>query len=166
MAFVWQATNFLIGIAVFTVVFAALFKLLPDAIILWRDVWVGAFVTSVLFNLGRLAIGFYLGKTAPGSAYGATGSLVVVLLWIYYSASILFLGAEFTQVFARQLGRGIRPAAHAYRTSTVALPIDEEGNPVLNPQARQEVKARVECPPDAVGRPPMPRTPGRLVNIG
>ncbi|RYD61106.1 MAG: hypothetical protein EOP84_36140, partial [Verrucomicrobiaceae bacterium] len=144
----WQGGVFLLGVAVFTVLFAALYKFLPDAVIAWRDVWVGALVTSVLFNIGRLAIGLYLSKSAPGSPYGATGSLVVLLLWIYFSALILFLGAEFAQVYARHFGRRIRPAKHAYRTSVVALPVDDEGHPILTRETRNEVKDRVECPPD------------------
>ena len=145
----WQLVNFLVGVAAFALLFAALFKFLPDAIIRWRDVWLGALITSVLFNLGRLAIGLYLGKAAPGSAYGAAGSLVALLLWLYYSALILFLGAELTQVLARRFGRRIRPAAYAYRTSTLALPVDDDGNPILHREAREEVKERVEGPPEA-----------------
>ena len=148
MEFLWQTIVFLIGVAIFTGLFAALYKYLPDAVIGWRDVWVGALATSVLFNLGRLAIGLYLGKSAPGSAYGATGSLVVLLLWLFYSALILFLGAEFAQVYARHCGRRIRPAENAYRTSVVALPVDDDGNPILDRETRKEVKERVECPPE------------------
>ena len=135
VAMLWQAVNFLLGVTVFTGLFAALFKLLPDAIIRWRDVWVGALATALLFNVGRLGIGFYLGRYAPGSAYGATGSLVVLLLWLYFSALILFLGAELTQVLARRLGTRIRPAEHAHRVSVRALPVDDDGNPILEPRA-------------------------------
>jgi membrane protein len=148
MEFLWQSVAFLVGVAVFTLLFAALYKFLPDALIGWRDVWVGALATSVLFNLGRLAIGLYLGKSAAGSAYGAAGSLIALALWIFYSALILFFGAEFAQVYARHCGRRIRPAKNAYRTSTVALPVDDDGNPILDRETRQEVKERVECPPD------------------
>jgi membrane protein len=80
--------------------FAMMFKLLPDTKVAWRDVWFGAFITAVLFTVGKFLIGLYLGKAAVGSAYGAAGSLVVLLVWIYYSAQILFFGAELTHAFA------------------------------------------------------------------
>ena len=89
---------------VVTVLFALIFKLLPDAKVAWRDVWVGALLTAVLFTVGKLLIGLYLGKSAVGSSYGAAGSLVVLLVWIYYSAQILFFGAELTQAYAKRVG--------------------------------------------------------------
>ncbi|HEX8437531.1 YihY/virulence factor BrkB family protein [Archangium sp.] len=100
----WQGLNLLISFAVITVLFAMMYKLLPDTHVAWRDVWLGAAVTSLLFSLGKLGIGLYLGKSTVASSYGAAGSLAVVLIWVYYSAQILFLGAEFTQVYARQHG--------------------------------------------------------------
>ena len=90
------------GIA--TVLFAAIFRILPDLKIAWRDVWLGAVFTSLLFVLGKWGLGLYLGKAAVGSAYGAAGSLVILLVWVYWSAQILFFGAEFTQVYARTFG--------------------------------------------------------------
>ena len=93
--------------------FALIFKLLPDAQIAWRDVWVGAGLTTVLFLIGKALIGAYLGRSSYGSAYGAAGSLVVLVVWIYYSAQILFFGAEFTQVYANAYGSKIRPAPDA-----------------------------------------------------
>jgi membrane protein len=101
--------------AVVALVFTALFKFLPDAVILWRDAWIGGIVTAVLFEIGRFGLGIYFDKAAPGSTYGASGALVVLLLWIYYSALILLLGAEFSQTYARHCGTPIRPSAHAYR---------------------------------------------------
>ncbi len=106
--FLWQAINVVVSLTVITFLFGMIFKIIPDAIIRWRDVWVGAFVTSVLFNIGKYLIGVYLGQATIGSAYGAAGSLVVFLVWIYYSAQILFLGAEFTNVYARKLGHRIQ----------------------------------------------------------
>ncbi|HAM59382.1 MAG TPA: hypothetical protein DCQ64_29830 [Candidatus Rokubacteria bacterium] len=93
--------------------FGMIFKLLPDVYVAWRDVWLGAALTSLLFTLGKVAIGLYLGRTTIGSAYGAAGSLVVVLLWVYYSAQILFFGAEFTKVWARRRGAGAVPTEAA-----------------------------------------------------
>lgn len=99
----------LISVAVITLLFAAIFKVLPDAVIAWRDVWVGALVTAVLFEIGKWGIGLYLGHSNPGKAYGAAGSLAVILVWIYYSAMIVLFGAEFTQTWAVRRGAGIRP---------------------------------------------------------
>jgi membrane protein len=96
--------SLLLSFAIATVLFAAIFRILPDLKIAWRDVWLGAVFTSLLFVLGKWGLGLYLGKAAVGSAYGAAGSLVILLVWVYWSAQILFLGAEFTQVYARRLG--------------------------------------------------------------
>jgi membrane protein len=96
--------NLLVSFGVTTALFALIYKVLPDARLAWRDVWAGAAVTALLFSGGKHAIGLYLGRTTATSVYGAAGSLVLVLLWIYYSAQILFLGAEFTEVFSRRLG--------------------------------------------------------------
>ncbi len=108
-----QALNLAVSLGVVTLLFAMIFKILPDVRIAWRDVWIGAFATAVLFTVGKSLIGLYLGKSAVGSAFGAAGSLVIVLVWIYYSAQILFLGAEITQVHARHYGTGVVPAADA-----------------------------------------------------
>ena len=102
--FVLHILNLAVGIAVITGVFAVMFKYLPDANIQWRDVLLGALFTSVLFSIGKLLIGLYLGKASFGSTYGAAGSLVIVLVWVYYSSQILFFGAEFTQVYAQSHG--------------------------------------------------------------
>ena len=93
-----------ISFALVTLLFAMIFRFLPDTRIEWRDVWLGAAFTSLLFVIGKVALGLYLGKGAVGSAYGAAGSLVVILVWVYWSAQILFFGAEFTQVYAREHG--------------------------------------------------------------
>jgi membrane protein len=112
---VWQAANTVSSFFVVAVLFAAIYKFLPDVVISWKDVWVGAAVTALLFSAGKYLIGIYLGRTATASAFGAAGSLVVLLFWVYYSALISFLGAEFTQVYARRYGPGIRPKEHAVR---------------------------------------------------
>ncbi len=98
---------------VVTVLFAAMFKALPDVKIAWKDVWLGGFFTAVLFELGKLILSIYLGKAAPGSAFGAVGSIVVMLVWIFYSSQILFFGAEFTQVYANKFGSRIVPSSNA-----------------------------------------------------
>ena len=108
-----QIVNLIISIGVITVLFALIFKFLPDAEIAWRDVWLGAFFTAVLFSLGKFLIGLYLGNSSVGSSFGAAGSLVLLLIWIYYSAQILFFGAEFTQVYANTFGSKIVPEGEA-----------------------------------------------------
>jgi len=99
----------LVSIAVVTLLFAAIFKVLPDARIAWRDVWVGAVVTALLFEIGKWGIGLYLGNSNPGKAYGAASSLAVILVWIYYTAMIVLFGAEFTETWATTRGQGIQP---------------------------------------------------------
>lgn len=108
---VWavQLINVLVSVVLLTVLFGAALKVIPNAIVEWSDVWLGAAVTAVLFIIGQYVISFYLGQSAPGSAYGAAGSIVALLVWIYYSALILFLGAEFTQVYANRYGSRIKP---------------------------------------------------------
>ena len=115
----WEIVNFVISFGVVTGLFAAMYKLLPDVEIRWSDVWIGAAVTALLFTIGKLLIGLYLGNASIGSTYGAAGSLLVVLVWVYYSAQILFFGAEFTQVYARRYGSQIVPSEHA-------IPLTEE----------------------------------------
>ena len=99
-----QAVNFVFSFAMVTVVFAMIYKIMPRARVQWRDVWVGAAVTALLFTVGKHLIGLYIGKSSVASGYGAAGSLVVVLVWVYYSAQIFLLGAEFTWVYAHEYG--------------------------------------------------------------
>ena len=102
--------QFAVSIVLTTILFGAIFKFLPDVKIAWADIWIGALVTSLLFNLGKMLIGTYLARSTVGSLYGAAGSFAVFLIWIYYSASVFFLGAEFTQIYARRRGSPIVPA--------------------------------------------------------
>jgi len=111
----WQSANVVASFFVVAVLFAMIYKFLPDVRTAWKDVWIGASVTAILFTGGKYFIGLYLGRTATASTFGAAGSLVVLLFWVYYSALIGFLGAEFTQVYARRYGSGIRPQRHAVR---------------------------------------------------
>ena len=112
---VWQTANVVTSFLVVAALFAMIYKFLPDVVISWKDVWIGAAVTALLFSAGKYLIGIYLGRTATSSAFGAAGSLVVLLFWVHYSALISFLGAEFTQVYARRYGPGIHPKKHAIR---------------------------------------------------
>ena len=104
--------------AVVVLLFAMIFKFLPDVKIQWRDVWIGAVMTAILFGLGKWLLGFYLGSGAASSAYGAASSLITLLLWVYYSSQILLFGAEFTQVHAARAGREFKPSEYAVRVET------------------------------------------------
>jgi membrane protein len=110
----WQVVSFVAPLVLFIPLFALLFKYVPDVRIRWRDVWVGGTVTAVLFALGKLGLGIYLGKAGTTSAYGAAGAFMALLLWVYYSSLIIFLGAEVTQVWARFMGTPITPAKNAH----------------------------------------------------
>lgn len=109
MLFFFQLINFILSFGVITVLFAMMFKILPDAKIQWRDVWIGAMATTLLFILGKFALGVYFAKASPGSTYGAAGSVILIMLWVSYSCMILFFGAEFTKQFAVHFGRNIIP---------------------------------------------------------
>lgn len=115
--FLWQLLDLVVSFAVITFLFALMFKFLPDVKIKWGDVWIGAIITSLLFTLGKYLLGLYLGRGSLGSTYGAAGSLVVLLAWIYYSAQILFFGAELTEVYAKKFGSQIVPDDHAISLS-------------------------------------------------
>ena len=104
-----QVVQNLVSLGVITAFFALAFKYLADAEIAWRDVWVGALVTSLLFNVGKVAVGMYLGRASVGSTFGAAGSLAILLVWIYYTAQIVLFGAEITRLYAERYGSGIRP---------------------------------------------------------
>ncbi len=110
---VWQIVNFVVSFGAIALLFALIYKYLPDAKIDWKDVWIGAIITALLFTIGKSLIGLYLGRGSLGSAYGAAGSLIVFLAWVFYSAQILLFGAEFTQVYALKYGKKIRPDNHA-----------------------------------------------------
>lgn len=137
----WQVINNLISLGVITCLFALIYKVVPDVKIQWRDVWVGAFVTALLFTLGKAAIGLYLGRSSVASAYGAAASVVVITVWVYYSAQILFLGAEFTQVYAQRYGSRIEPDDNA-------VPVTAEARAQQGLVSEEDKKAAsAETPP-------------------
>lgn len=142
-----QVLSLVMLFAVITLLFALIYRYLPDVEIRWRDAWIGAAFTALLFTVGEYLIGLYLGRSSTASAYGAAGALVVLLLWVYYSAQILFLGAEFTQVYARRFGSRIVPSAQA-------VPVTETA------RAQQDIphRAQDEPPPLRVdeGPPALP----------
>lgn len=110
---IWHLVHIVVSLIVTTGLFTLMFKVIPDATIAWRDVWLGGAVTALLFTLGQVGIGLYLGKTSVGSAYGAASSLMIILLWIFFSSCILFLGAEFTQKYANMYGARVQPSGSA-----------------------------------------------------
>lgn len=115
------------NIALFTVIFGAIFKVLPDVDLRWRDVRVGALATALLFSVGKVALGLYLARSATGSTFGAAGSLVVLLVWVYYSSMLLLFGAEFTQVWARRQGARLEPTRGAVRVVRSRQVVDRAG---------------------------------------
>lgn len=131
LIYVFYVAEFLLSYGIITLLFAMIFKMLPDVEIEWKTVWTGALVTAALFVIGKFALGIYFGNSNPGSAYGAAGSLILILLWVSYSCLILFFGAEFTQVYANRYGHAIAPSSHARRTASYIVK-----------QQRQKEKAR------------------------
>ncbi len=121
LAVLFSVLDIVLSLTVITVLFAAIFKILPDAEISWRDVWVGAVVTAVLFVVAKFVLGFYFGHSRPGLAYGTAGSIVLILLWVSYTTMVLLFGAEFTKVYAERRGRRIPPSEIA-----VAAPEKDE----------------------------------------
>ena len=148
MEAVLGAVHFVVSLGVIVLLFTLMFRYLPDVHIAWRDAWVGATVTALLFVIGKFLIGFYLGNSAVGSTYGAAGSLVILLLWIYYASQILFFGAELTQVYARRYGSRIEPDKDAVRVEEVKVDPEEAE------RMRREGKAD---PQKKTGAPERPR---------
>jgi len=109
----WSGVNVLASVVVTTGLFALLYRFLPDLPLRWRDVTTGAFVTAILFTIGQQLIGLYLGQSSVSSSYGAAGSVMILLLWVYYSCQILLFGAEFTRVYAQRHGANVRPESYA-----------------------------------------------------
>ena len=142
----FSVLSFLVSFAVITLLFAMIFKYLPDAHVSWEDVWFGSAATALLFTVGKSLIGLYLGKSSLASTYGAAGSLVVLLLWVYYSSQLLFLGAELTQVYAKRYGQEIRPDRHAVRIKQVTVCEDDDHfHQVAKVAHAQEVSRKIEA---------------------
>jgi membrane protein len=141
LAWVWQAVDLVAVTGVMTLLFGVLFRYVPDVTILWRDVWLGAAVTAVLFVAAKFALGMYLGRSGTTSAYGAAGSLIAVLIWVFYSAAVLFFGAELTQAWAKVHGREIEPDPHAIRIETGSRAIGSSRREAGR-QAKQEERER------------------------
>jgi membrane protein len=131
-----QAATSLISFLVITGLFAAIYKLVPDVRLQWSDVTVGASVTALLFTAGKHLIGLYLGKASFGSTYGAAGSLVVVLVWVYYSSQLFFFGAEFTKVYTKQYG--------SHLTAKLELTAPKPESVIVDPSAQKEFVTAVK----------------------
>jgi membrane protein len=119
---VFTIIDFIVSIGIITLLFASIFKFLPDAKIRWRDVWVGAFLTAILFVIAKFALGLYFGNADPGSAYGAAGTVILIMLWVSYAGLLLLFGAEFTQTYANAHGRFVKPDSDAVSTADAPKP--------------------------------------------
>ncbi|RYU78318.1 YihY/virulence factor BrkB family protein [Hymenobacter persicinus] len=134
--------DFVLSLFITTLLFALIYRFLPDAIIRWRDVGVGAFITALLFMLGKYLIAAYITYANPGSAFGAAGSAIVLLLWVNYSSLIIFFGAEFTQEFADAFGQRVQPKAHAVRIETREIPEGESKEEITTGRPRSTGRFR------------------------
>ena len=137
---VLQSVDLLVALAVITVLFALVFKILPDVHLRWRDVWQGAFVTALLFSVGRLGISFYLSHSTIASTYGAAGSLVALLIWVYYSCAILFFGAEVTRAAREESGLHVQPKPTAVRVRREIIEEDGKKGPVTGGIVKTKAK--------------------------
>jgi membrane protein len=124
---VLSVLNFVISLGIITSLFTMIFKFLPDVRIGWRDAWLGGFITAVLFNVGKHLIGLYIGRSSLSSVYGAMGSLVILLVWVYYSAQIMFFGAQFTHLFGLRHGMKPQPLRGAEFIPEEALSAKSQG---------------------------------------
>ncbi len=147
---VMYVVNLVVTLGVITLLFAVIFKVLPDASIRWRDVWAGSIATAILFMIGKFAIGLYIGKSDVGGTYGPAASLVVLILWVYYSAIILYFGAEFTKAYALEYGSDIRPNKYAVVVQAISV---EGGQQSLRSHARTMDSAKIS------GSVPFPKEP-------
>jgi membrane protein len=140
---IFYILNILVTLIITAVIFGVVFKVLPDAKVKWKDIWIGAIATAILFMLGKFAISFYISKSNVGSTYGAAGSLVILLLWVYYSSIILYFGAEFTNAYALKFGSKIMPNDYAVTTKTIEV---ENGKTSVqqNEKEKEKEKAKLE----------------------
>jgi len=128
MPYLWDIADIVVSLGIFTVLFAAIYKFLPDVKLWWRDVWLGGFVTALLFAVGKKLIGLYLGNSSVASSYGATGSVMVLLLWVYFSSQIVLFGAEVTRIWTeRAERRRPRPEAYAEKNANAPRAVAEIG---------------------------------------
>jgi membrane protein len=141
---VFSVLDIIVSLAIVTLLFASMFKFLPDAKIRWKDVWVGAALTSVLFVIAKFLLGLYFGHSNPGSTYGAAGSIILIMLWVSYAGLILLFGAEFTKVYADTYGTKVRPTEGAVSTAG-----ENDNGAIVNKKTEAETKAKRKETPDA-----------------
>jgi membrane protein len=139
LVIVFGILDIFVSVGIVTLLFAAIYKFLPDARVKWRDVWTGALVTAILFVIAKFALGLYFGKSDPGSTYGAAGSIILIMLWVSYAGMILLYGAEFTQVYATRHGGAIRPTPGAVSTHG-----KNENGAIVNKKTEDQSKATAE----------------------
>ncbi|MFP4145528.1 MAG: YihY/virulence factor BrkB family protein [Phycisphaeraceae bacterium] len=154
----WQVINVVVTAGIFSLLVAVIFRYLPDVDIPWKTVWFGAILTAILFAIGNFLIGLYLGTVSVGSAYGAAGSLVVLLVWIYYSAIIFFLGAEITEVYSRLRGTPIKPSEHAVAFERKHLSYEETREREAHATG-EKTETETEPPRDTEAQEPGPASP-------
>ena len=150
---VWHVAEFILSFSVVTLLFALIFKVLPDATIGWRHVWIGAVVTALLFVIGKEGLSFYLGRPSTASSYGAAAAVVLLLLWVYYASCILLFGAEFTRVYAKAMGHAIEPNEYA-----VAVSAEMRAQQGLEPAKKEAPAPPPEIIPVPIYTPPAPAT--------
>jgi membrane protein len=137
LMFLFKIADIVVSTSVITLLFAAIYKFLPDAKIRWREVWIGALVTAVLFVIAKFLLGLYFGKSDPASTYGAAGSVILIMLWVSYSGLILLFGAEFTQVYAKSLGHRVEPTEGAVSTEG-----KEDNGAIVNKKRQDQQPAK------------------------
>lgn len=137
LVIVFKILDIVVSVGIVTLLFGAMYKFLPDAKIEWKDVWVGAFFTAFLFVIAKFALGLYFGNTNPGSAYGAAGSIILIMLWVTYAGMILLFGAEFTQVYANRYGHKVQPAHGAVSTRG-----ENDNGAIVNKKTNNETKGQ------------------------
>lgn len=137
LTILFKGLDVVVSLGVITLLFAAMYKFLPDAKIKWKDVWIGAMTTAILFTVAKFLLGVYFGNSDPGSAYGAAGSIILIMLWVSYAGMILLFGAEFTQVYAKHHGRKIRPTEVAESTEG-----QTDNGAIVNKKSEAETKAK------------------------
>lgn len=133
----FKILDFAVSLGVVTLLFASMYKFLPDAKISWKDVWIGALMTSVLFVIAKFSLGIYFGKSDPGSTYGAAGSIVLIMLWVSYAGLILLFGAEFTQVYANRYGKKVQPVSTAVSTEG-----ENDNGAIVNKKKENDTKRK------------------------
>ncbi|HYG04240.1 MAG TPA: YihY/virulence factor BrkB family protein [Chryseosolibacter sp.] len=141
MSFLFKAIDIIVSLGIITTLFAAIYKFLPDAKIRWKDVWIGAVMTSVLFVIAKFALGVYFAKSDPGSTYGAAGTIILILLWVTYAGMILLFGAEFTKVYADTYGVDIQPTKGAMSTHG-----KDDNGAIVNKKTGEETRKRAGGP--------------------